>query len=251
MEHRPTIIAGNWKMYKTIADALAWVKAFQQEPPGKTGVEVAIFAPFTALHAIAAEVQGGPLILGAQDIYPGTFGAFTGEVSGPMLRDAGAQWVLIGHSERRQFFHESHDLLAAKLRSAMEWGLRPVYCVGETLAERDSGSHFQVVASQLNMVLSGLDADQASRIVIAYEPVWAIGTGKTASAEEAEEMHRFIRHEMQSLWGPVSRSIPILYGGSVKPANAAELFRCDNIDGALVGGASLDPQDFKAILASA
>lgn len=250
MEQRNTIVAGNWKMYKTIPQALEWARSFQKEQQLSNKVELVLFPPFTALHALSQELHDSLPAVGAQDIYPGNFGAFTGEVSGSMLRDAGAKWVLIGHSERRQYFGERHELLADKLYSALEWGLKPVYCVGETLGEREGGSHFEVVGNQIRQVLQGLDEEASSKVVVAYEPVWAIGTGKTATTLEAEEMHGFIRSEVKAIWGRHSESVPIIYGGSVKPANAAELFQCPNIDGALVGGASLDPQEFLAIARS-
>lgn len=250
MEQRRKIVAGNWKMHKTIPEAMEWARSFRMEPMTSGSVQVVLFPPFTALNSLVVELGSAQLELGAQDIYPGSFGAVTGEVSGAMLRDAGARWVLIGHSERRQYFNESHGLLEAKLRGALEWGLHPVYCVGESLYEREQGVHFEVVATQMKEVMGSLDEKQAERVVIAYEPVWAIGTGKTASALEAEEMHAFIRGEMAAMWGGVSGQIPILYGGSVKPSNAAQLFRCPNIDGALVGGASLDPDEFRAIVLS-
>lgn len=250
MELRKHIIAGNWKMYKTTTEVVAWAEKFNLGSFRRDDIEMVVFAPFTVLHVLNGFSRTGRFGVGAQDLYPGTFGAFTGEVSGPMLRDAGVQWVLVGHSERRSLFGEDHRFLAAKLRSALEFGLRPVYCVGETLQQRENQTHLDTVATQVKEVLAGLDEEQAASVVVAYEPVWAIGTGRTATVAQAEEMHAFIRETLTLLFGSVSQAIPILYGGSVKASNARELFQSPNIDGALVGGASLDPQEFQAIAAS-
>lgn len=239
-------------MYKTIGEAYAWMDAFLTGYQDIPGVEVVIFPPFTALHSLYARFQGAGPELGAQNLHAQREGAYTGEIGAGMIRDTGAGWVLVGHSERRLYQQENEPLLATKIRAALQAGLRPVYCVGELLEERENGTHEATVSRQLREGIPPLDPSEWDRLVIAYEPVWAIGTGRTATVGDAGAMHRFIRQEITSLSSASDpNGIPILYGGSVKPNNAGELFDCPDIDGVLVGGASLDPGSFQAILAEA
>jgi triosephosphate isomerase (TIM) len=239
---RQPLIAGNWKMYKTIPEALEFVQAFKPLVVSSTHCDVVIAPAFTALKPVADRVDGSSIALAAQDVAAETGpGAFTGEVSAQMVRDAGARYAIIGHSERRQYYCETDESVNKKIRAAMAGGLIPIVCIGENLEQRDSGHAERVVASQLAGGMRNLTADEASRIIFAYEPVWAIGTGRTATPETAEEMHSHIRSRLREIFGDtVAGAARILYGGSVKPENIAALMAERNIDGALVGGASLD-----------
>ena len=214
-------------------------------------VEVLLFPPVGHLAGFAAGLESARVTLGAQDLHVETEGAYTGEISGPMIGDLGGRWVLVGHSERRTGRRESNELVARKFAAALSAGLAPIACVGESLEEREAGFAGEVVRRQLDAVLDVVGAAGVSRGAIAYEPVWAIGTGKTASPEQAEDMHGFIREAIEQLDAATARSVRILYGGSVKPGNAAELFGRENIDGGLIGGASLDPDGFLEIVAAA
>lgn len=248
---RIPLLAANWKMYKTPAEAQAFVSAFLKTPL-PANAEVAIFPPAIDLPAAIAAAKGSALKIGAQNIYFADEGAFTGEISAPMLVAAGATHVLIGHSERRQYFGETDEWVNKKLHTALRHNLIPIVCVGEHLDQRENGETEAVLRRQTSRALQEIDAAQAAPIVIAYEPVWAIGTGKTATPEIAQEAHSVIRHEVAQLLGrPVSEAMRILYGGSVKPDNAAQLCKQPDIDGALVGGASLDPASFSKIVAAA
>jgi len=250
---RHTLIAGNWKMYKTLPEARELVTALRAGLEGLRGgdaVEVLICPPVQLLFPMAKAVAGSRLMLGAQNAHYEPHGAFTGEVSVPMLADTGCTHVIIGHSERRRLFHEDNALLARKVRAVVAGGLTVIYCVGETLEERESDRTRQVVGRQLDeAVKPDVPAD---RLVIAYEPVWAIGTGRTATPQQAQEVHAFIRERLSAAYDkPAASRIRILYGGSVKPDNAAGLLSQPDIDGALVGGACLSADDFLAIISTA
>src|SRR5262245_32781126 len=247
---RKPIIAGNWKMYKTIPEGLEFVRLLKPLVVASTHCEVVVAPPFTALSAISGRLDGSNIQVSAQDVAaePGP-GAFTGEVSAGMLKDAGARWAIIGHSERRQYYCETNETVNKKTRTAVAAGLLPICCVGESLDQRDAGKAQAVVGEQISQGLHNLTVADASLIVIAYEPVWAIGTGRTATPETAEEMHAFIRSRIKEMFGDrVAEEMRILYGGSVKPDNAASLMEQANIDGALVGGASLEAESFARIV---
>jgi triosephosphate isomerase (TIM) len=248
---RIPLLAANWKMYKTPAEARSFITTFLQNPlPAKA--EVAIFPPSIDLPATLDAAKGSGLLIGAQNMYFADEGAFTGEISAPMLVAAGATHVLIGHSERRQYFGETDELVNKKLHTALRYNLVPIVCIGELLEQRENGETEAVLRRQTSRAFENIDAAQAAPIVIAYEPVWAIGTGKTATPEIAAEAHAVIRREVAQLLGkPASQAMRILYGGSVKPDNAPQLCAQPEIDGALVGGASLDPASFAKIVAAA
>jgi triosephosphate isomerase len=246
---RRPLVAGNWKMHgsRTMAEDL--VAAVAASLPANA--DVAVLPPFPYIAALVEQHAASRLIFGAQDISQHAQGAYTGEVSGAMLRDIGCTVVLAGHSERRQYHAESDDQVALKFLSAQTAGLVPILCVGETLAERDSGATENVIARQIDAVVARAGIDAFSTTVLAYEPVWAIGTGRTASPEQAQAVHRFIRDKLAGLDGTIAGSLRILYGGSVKASNAAELFGQPDVDGGLIGGASLVAADFLAICAAA
>ncbi len=243
---RRKIAAGNWKMNTLSSEAKQWLTAFaQRKLDSKT--EIVICAPFTHLYALYS-LGLDQIRLGAQDIYTKDSGAYTGEISGAMLKDVGATHVIIGHSERREYFQETNEFLAAKLRHAIEHDLVPIFCCGESLDVRKSKKHEAYVIAQLQESLKDFDEAALSNLVIAYEPIWAIGTGETASPEQAQEMHEAIRTWLKIRFSSVfAQSTPILYGGSVKANNAVELFAQKDIDGGLVGGASLVVDEFAAI----
>src|SRR5712671_3051905 len=237
-------------MHKTAGEAAQLVRELREKL--KTQADVAVAPPFTALQAAKKELQGSAIQLFAQNCHHEKQGAFTGEVSAPMLKDAGCEGVILGHSERRQYFGETDDWIAKKTRAALGEGLHPIVCVGETLQEREGGKTWEVVSRQVRGALGGLDAAALQKITLAYEPVWAIGTGRTATTAQAQEVHAQIRGLLRELGGaPVADSVRIQYGGSVKPDNAAELLSQPDVDGALVGGASLKAADFAAIVAAA
>ena len=249
---RKKFICGNWKMHRTAAEAAALAREVRAAAePFADRVDVAIVPPFTALWAAGAALAGSRIGLGAQDVFWETQGAFTGEVSGPMLVDAGCRYVLAGHSERRQLFGDTDETVRKKTRAALDSGLHPIVCIGETLPERESGRTLEVVGRQIRAALSGLDAGQVARLTVAYEPVWAIGTGKTATSAQAQEVHAALRAILRELAPTAADAIRILYGGSVKPDNAAELLSRPDVDGALVGGASLKALDFTGIIQGA
>lgn len=246
---RTPFIAGNWKMHKTVEESVEFAQELLKAVQGVDGVEVAIAPPFTALKAVAAVLEGSSVGLASQNLFWEESGAYTGEVSGPMLVETGCTHAIIGHSERRQYFGETNETVNKRLFAALACGLKPIVCIGETLEEREAGRTFGVVEKQLEGGLARFLADQMKAVVIAYEPVWAIGTGVTATPEQAEEVHGFIRSRMAELFdGGLAESVRILYGGSVKPDNIKDLMACENIDGALVGGASLQVESFAALV---
>lgn len=245
---RIPFIAGNWKMYKTTAEAIAFAEAFK-ELYHDTDVKAAICAPFTQLEALVKAFEGTSIGVGAQNVYFEKEGAFTGEISIPMLQEIGVDYCVIGHSERRQYFNETDETVNKKLKALLETEIQPILCVGEVLEEREAGKEAEVVSGQVKAAFAGIDAKSAERIVIAYEPVWAIGTGKTATPQQANEMCGLIRQTLEELYDDaVSDRIIIQYGGSVKPENATDIMNMEEIDGALVGGASLDPSKFIEII---
>jgi len=254
---RAPVIAANWKMHKTRAEATAFTqKLVARLTPlpdwiataERPGVEAILAPPFPLLESVAREAAGAPLALAAQNLHPAEQGAFTGEVSGAMLADLGCGYVILGHSERRALFQESSEWIAEKVAAALHHQLRPILCVGETLEQREADETEVILAEQLEGSLAKLDPALAERLVLAYEPVWAIGTGRTATPELAQEAHAFLRGCLNRRFGAVADRIRIQYGGSVKPDNAESLLRQPDIDGALVGGASLDPDSFFDIL---
>jgi triosephosphate isomerase (TIM) len=246
---RIPLIAGNWKMYKTIGEAVALVESLVQGLGDATGREVLVCPPFTALHAVASVLQGTPIGLGGQDLFYEAQGAYTGAISPVMLRDAGCTYALVGHSERRQIFGEGDALINRKLRAALGHQLRPILCVGETKPQRDAGQAESSVIGQLRAGLADVEAAALGSVVIAYEPVWAIGTGDTATPADAQGMHATIRRTLADLYGAeVAQQLRIQYGGSVKPDNVDELMAQPDIDGALVGGASLTAESFLRII---
>lgn len=236
-------------MNKTVRDAVQTVQDLRKRIGGVEGIEVVVFPPFTVLGPVEKALKGTSIGLGAQNMYWETEGSYTGEISAPMLVDLGCRYVILGHSERRQYFGETDDGINRKIKSALTFGLTPVVCVGETLKEREEDNHKRIVESQLELCLKGIDSQEADRIVVAYEPVWAIGTGLTASPQQAEEMHSFVRKLLAKVFGgDLADSMRVQYGGSVKPENMKELMREPDIDGALVGGASLDASSFAKIV---
>jgi triosephosphate isomerase (TIM) len=246
---RKPVIAGNWKMYKTIAEAVATAGALARYVEDVSHCDIVVAPAFTALRAVADRLEGTSVRVSGQDVAAEPKpGAFTGEVSADMLVDAGCLLCIVGHSERRQYYGDTDALVNRKIRSAMAAGLVPIVCVGETLAERDSGRAGEVVTTQVRGVFEGLTASELTRIMTAYEPVWAIGTGRTATPDTAQEMHRLIRETVADVANAdAADAMRILYGGSVKPDNIAELMRQPDIDGGLVGGASLEAESFAKI----
>ena len=245
---RRKFICGNWKMNMTIGEAQSLVEGIKPLVFG-LDVDIAVAPPFTALHAVAAALGGSTIRLAAQNCHFETKGAFTGEVAPTMLRDACCSLVILGHSERRALFKETDEMVGKKVAAALDADLMPIMCIGETLEERDAGSTLDVVTRQLRAGLSGVGANRASRVVVAYEPVWAIGTGRTATPEQAQEVHAHLRGQLRGMFGDeVADGFRIQYGGSMKPGNAAELLAMPDIDGGLkIGGASLKAEDFAAI----
>ncbi|HTX34685.1 MAG TPA: triose-phosphate isomerase [Bryobacteraceae bacterium] len=246
---RKPIMAGNWKMYKTPADTIAFFEKFRPLTANSEHCEIVICPPFTSLSAAADAVKGSAIRVGAQNIAWAKEGAFTGEISGPMIAATGATHAIVGHSERRQYFGETDETVLQRTRAALEFGLTPIVCVGERLEERESGKTEALLVSQFQNGIAGLTAAQFARIAIAYEPVWAIGTGKTATPEIAAEAHGIIREQARATFGKeAGEAIRILYGGSVKPDNTRTLMAKPEIDGVLVGGASLNPVSFASIV---
>jgi triosephosphate isomerase len=249
MHSRTPLIAGNWKMHKTGLQATAAAGQLKALVKHATDVEVMIAPTYTALHQVAQALEGSNIALGAQNLHWENQGAFTGEISSEMLMAAGCSHVIIGHSERRLFFGETDENVNRKIRAALSAGLIPVFCIGETEAQREAGETFSVLDKQVRDGLNNFVFDDLSGLVIAYEPVWAIGTGKTASREQAQEAHQFVRSLLETLFGkPLANSVRILYGGSVKPDNVRALMEMSDVDGALVGGASLDPETFSKLV---
>jgi len=249
MDSRRPLIAGNWKMYKTCSEAVETARHLVRLVLDTKDVDIMIAPQFTALAPVFEIIKGSPVSLGGQNLFWEKEGAYTGEISAEMLIDAGCSHVIIGHSERRQFFGETDATVNKKINSTINEQLIPVFCVGETEKERESEDTFSVLDKQVTIGLKGFSSDQLGKLVVAYEPVWAIGTGKTATAGQAQEVHQFLRSMLEKIFGDsFSKTIRILYGGSVKPGNIAELMAMPDIDGALVGGASLDPETFSKIV---
>lgn len=246
---RKPIIAGNWKLNKTPHEAILLVSELKREIVDVEGVDIVLCPPFTALADVADALTDTNIALGAQNVFWEDAGAFTGEVSVPMLKELGVAYVIIGHSERRQYFHETNETVNKRLRAILKHGLTPIVCVGENLAQRESNKTFDVVRDHCEGSLSGLSAEEVGKVVLAYEPVWAIGTGKTATPEQAQEVHVFIRQLLGKMFNEeTAGSVRIQYGGSVTPDNIVSLMAQADIDGALVGGASLKAPSFAAIV---
>jgi triosephosphate isomerase len=248
MSARRPIFAANWKMQKTAGEGVAFAEAFLPLVARAENVDIAIAPPFTALDRVGRALDGSPVALAAQNVNPEEKGAFTGEVSAAMLVDLGCGYGIVGHSERRTLYAETSELVSRKAAALMRSGIRPIVCVGESLEERESDRTFQVVGAQLEESLASIPDGRSAEVVVAYEPIWAIGTGRTATPEIAQEVHAFIRERLAERSGKEAEEIRIQYGGSVKPENVAELMSQRDIDGALVGGASLDPVSFSKIV---
>ncbi len=249
MTKRKPLIAGNWKMHKTGPEAVEAARTLVKLTADVDQVEVMIAPAFTALAQVAEALRGTRIILCAQNMHWESQGAFTGEISAEMLQSAGCTHVILGHSERRQFFGETDQTVNLKLRAALAAGLKPILCIGESESERDEGKTFSVLDKQVQNGLKGLLSDDLKELILAYEPVWAIGTGKTATSEQAQQVHAYLRDQLAKAYGrAVADSVRILYGGSVKPANIAQLMAMEDIDGALVGGASLEPGTFNQLV---
>ena len=248
---RRLFIAGNWKMNKTAAEAGRLSTELRSLIGNVADVDMAVCPPFTSLAAAVQALDGSSIQVGAQNVHWAESGAFTGEISASMLGEIPVQLAIIGHSERRQFFGETDESVNRRLKAALSAGLKPIVCVGETLEQREAGVTQSVVSEQVTQGLGGLSPTQAAATVLAYEPVWAIGTGRTAGPEQAQEVHAFIRELLGKLFGDAAIAVQILYGGSMKPGNAADLLRQPDIDGGLVGGASLKAADFAAIVGAA
>ena len=248
-KERKLIIAGNWKMNKTVAESLDLANGLVRELKEVKEVDIAICPPFTALSEVSKAVIDSNIRIGAQNMSQNGYGAHTGEIAAGMLKEFSTKYVILGHSERREYQRESDELIAAKAKAAHEAGLKPIVCVGEQLEERESGNTENVVGTQVRGSLAGLTTEEMLGTVIAYEPVWAIGTGKTATAEQAQEVHAFIRNLLADLFdADTAKAVRIQYGGSVKPDNARELMSQPDVDGALVGGASLDVRTFSELI---
>jgi triosephosphate isomerase (TIM) len=250
---RKLVIAGNWKMYKVPTETERFVRDLAMDLGGQElPLDVIVAPPFVSLPSAVSAAKGTPIRVGAQNLYWEDQGAYTGEVSGPMLVDLGCAYVIIGHSERRQYFGETDETVNKRIGAALRNGLIPIFCLGETLGEREGGRTFDVVRRQLETGLRGLPGFHPEKFLIAYEPVWAIGTGRTATPEQAQEVHAFLRAQLGNLFDQeFAGRIRILYGGSVKPENTGGLVACEDIDGGLVGGASLKIADFKGIIRAA
>ncbi len=246
---RKPIIIANWKMYKTRAEASAFCRAFLPLIDGQDKVDAVICAPFTQLDVLAGELAGTNVGFGAQNFYPAAEGAFTGEVSLPMLQEIGVQYVIIGHSERREIFKEDGPMIQLKVQAAYAAGIQPILCVGEHLEQRNNGLTVSVCSGQMLSAVEGLTDEQLKTLIVAYEPIWAIGTGKTATAADAEEVIGALRQTIAAKYGKdIAECVRFQYGGSVKPENIAELMAQPDIDGALVGGASLKPDSFSKLI---
>lgn len=248
---RRKLVVGNWKMFGRLASNQALLEGILAGVSGLKNVDCAVCVPYPYLAQAQAMLQNSTVAWGAQNLSQNEEGAFTGAVSAGMLVDFGCRYAIIGHSERRGLFHESNEIASAKFEMALKAGLTPIYCVGETLSEREAGVTEKVVATQLDAILNRSGAQGLAKAVVAYEPVWAIGTGKTATPEQAQAVHAFIRQRVAQQDSQVAQALCILYGGSVKPANAPELFAMPDIDGGLIGGASLVADDFVAICRAA
>ena len=252
LKTRKAMIAGNWKLNKTIREAIEFVTFLKRQVSDLQSVDVVVCPPYTALSDVAEVLTESGIELGAQDLYWEEKGAFTGEVSGAMIKEAGANFVIVGHSERRQFFNETNETVNKKTRAALKSNLTPIVCIGESLEERESGKTFQVIESQIKGSFAHFSREEIQKLIVAYEPVWAIGTGKVATPAQAQEAHAFIRKDFTKVFGEETASgLRILYGGSVKPDNISNLMAETDIDGALVGGASLEAKGFSEIIKNA
>lgn len=249
--NRRPVIAGNWKMFKTTNEATDYAVRFLEEVKEVSELDIILCAPFTSLYALKNELEESIVHLGAQNMSWADQGAYTGEISAQMLLDVACTYVILGHSERREMFGETDEEIAKKVRQALAAGLTPIVCCGENLDLREEGKAVERVQGQVTRALEGLSSEELSRIIVAYEPIWAIGTGKTASSKDAQEMCASIRATLTSLMGLAAGKVPILYGGSVKADNIAELMTEQDVDGALVGGASLDPLSFAKLVHNA
>jgi len=247
---RETIIAGNWKMNKTNAEAIALALSLVEKIGETSKARVVLCPPFTALSDVAEAIKGSRIELGAQNMYAAESGAFTGEISPDMLLTIGCSYIILGHSERRQYFSETDQTVNAKVKLALAKGLKPIVCIGELLEDREAGQTEEVVGRQVSGSLQGLSAEEIGGVVIAYEPVWAIGTGKTATPEMAQEVHAFIRGRLRSMAGDIADEVTVQYGGSMNGGNAAGLLSQPDIDGGLIGGASLKADEFAKIVDS-
>lgn len=248
---RTPLIAGNWKMHGSTSQVKTLVEGIRTGAKNYSAIEISVLPPFVYLHEVHDLLKSSSIKLGAQNLYTGAQGAFTGEVSGPMLKDLGCEYVLVGHSERRSIFNEDLLIVAAKFQAAIDAGLKPILCIGETRAEREADKTEAIIRDQLNSVIDFIGIDAFKTAVIAYEPVWAIGTGLTATPEQAQAVHAFIREILAKNNVELAKTIRILYGGSMKPDNAASLLAKPDIDGGLIGGASLDASSFLTICAAA
>ncbi|MGQ0506934.1 MAG: triose-phosphate isomerase [Myxococcaceae bacterium] len=247
-DRRP-ILAGNWKMNKTVGEAISLVRELREQLSGVRGAEIVVAPPFTALHAVAKVLEDSNIHVAAQNCHWESSGAFTGEVSAPMLKELGCAYVILGHSERRQYFGETDEIVNKRVHAVLRAGLRPIVCVGETLAEREGGKTLDIVARQVKGGLAGINAQDMQHCVLAYEPVWAIGTGKVATSDQAQEVHAHLREQLRTLFDrDTAAKVRIQYGGSMKPDNAGELLGKPDVDGGLIGGASLKAADFVAIV---
>ena len=246
---RIPFIAGNWKMFKTVHESVVFAKELRSVVKDVSDVEIVIAPPFTAVHAAAEAARNSTIGVAAQNLHWERDGAFTGEISGPMIKEAGAEYVIIGHSERRTLFGETDQTVNRKIGAAVAAGLVPIVCIGETLAEREAGEMLSVLDRQIKAGFDGITGEQVAALVIAYEPVWAIGTGRTATAAQAQEAHAHIRQRLRQWFGaPAADECHVIYGGSVKPDNTKDLIAQPDVDGALVGGASLDIKSFFEIV---
>ncbi|MGB9664526.1 MAG: triose-phosphate isomerase [Ignavibacteria bacterium] len=250
---RKKIVAGNWKMYKDKNETIELISQLKEKlKESNLDVEIVICPPFTSIELAGELIKNSPIHLGAQNMHSEMEGAFTGEVSAKMLKSFGVEYVILGHSERRTYFKESNEFINQKIKRAIEFNLKPIFCLGETLEEREKGKTFEIVDDQLTKGLAGISRFDLDKIVIAYEPVWAIGTGKTATPEQAQEVHSFLREKLAQLYNSeISTITKILYGGSVKPENARDLFKQPDIDGGLIGGACLKADLFYQIILAA
>ncbi len=250
---RKKIVAGNWKMYKDKNETIELISQLKEKlKENNPDVEIVICPPFTSIELAGELVKNSEIHLGAQNMHSEVEGAFTGEISAKMLKSFGVEYVILGHSERRSYFKESDEFINQKIKRAIEFNLKPIFCLGETLEERETGRTFEIVNEQLTKGLSGISRLDLEKIVIAYEPVWAIGTGKTATPEQAQEVHSFLREKLSELYDlEISQKVKILYGGSVKPENARDLFKQPDIDGGLIGGACLKADSFYQIILAA
>lgn len=241
-------IAANWKMYKTVFETEEYIKNFLPLVDGIKDRDIVLCIPFTSLYVASKLLMSSNVKLGAQNMYIEEKGAYTGEISPLMLKDLGCSYVILGHSERRKYFGERDDFINRKVVTAIKYGLTPIVCIGETLEEREEGKTFEVLKYQLNNSLANLSNSEVEKIVIAYEPVWAIGTGKNATPQQAQEAHNFIRKEYSTMYGAAAEKVRIIYGGSISPENFKSIMEQPDVDGGLVGGSSLDPEKFSKIV---